>query len=111
MNYIKYPFIICIIGFITACEDFLDRPPLDAVGNDSYWLTSADLDRYVLKYYPQFQGHGSSQALLDANSDNLILGAPNSVLNGERPITTGNWINQWSNIRSINILYDHYHKV
>ncbi|MEX2565053.1 MAG: RagB/SusD family nutrient uptake outer membrane protein, partial [Cyclobacteriaceae bacterium] len=107
----KYLLFSLLICSLLACEEFLENPPLDAIGNDSYWNTAEDLEKYVIKYYPQFPGHGNSMATEDANSDNLTLGSPNSVLNGERPITTGNWISEWSNIRSINIFFDNYHQV
>src|SRR5690606_8379898 len=35
----------------------------------------------------------------------------NNVINGVRGIVAGNWISQWSNIRSINIFFDNYAKV
>lgn len=110
-NY-KYTLLFLFLLGILSCEDFLDRPPLDAIGNDSYWRTSGDLERYVLQYYSNLPGHsGVAMAREDANSDNLTLTSVDPVLNGERGITTGNWINEWDDIRSINIFFDNYQRV
>jgi len=114
MKILKYIFLLTIIALFSACEeDFLDRPPLDQIGTDSYWKTSGDLENYVRQYYPKLPTHGSGagQAIEDANSDNMILAVANSVLNGQRPITTGNWQSDWNDIRSINIFFDNYQNV
>lgn len=110
--------IFCVAFLIIAlsnvsCEKFLERPPLDAIGNDDYWKTAGDLEKYVLQFYSQLPGHADAMvmALEDANSDNLVLAVPNLTLNGERVINTGSWTSEWANIRNINIFFDQYHNV
>ncbi len=99
---------------LAACDaKFLDRPPLDRIGVEYYWKTSKDLENYVLQHYENFPTHGlwySGMPREESNSDNLILGTPNTVLNGERGMATGRWTNDWSRIRSVNIFMDNYKK-
>src|SRR5688572_3623206 len=110
MRYLKYTLLIAVF-LISSCEEFIDRPPLDAIDNDSYWKTSGDLERYVLKYYTRLPSHGNGIYFSDVDSDDIMQDVVQPTLNGERPITTGNWINEWSDIRSLNIFFDNYTKV
>lgn len=91
----------------------MDRPPLDAIGPDNYWKTAADLENYVIQYYPSFPGHGTwynGYGYSILNADNAINNTPNIVLNGERGSTNGRWISDWTRIRSINIFFENYQK-
>lgn len=102
--------IACVaLGF--SCDNFLERPPLDAISTDNYWNSASDLEKYVLQYYPLLPQHGYGMPSEDADSDNLIRLTPNQVMNGVRGIVAGNWIGQWSNIRSINLFFDNYGNV
>ena len=106
-------YVTVMILFVGCQDDFLDRPPLDKIATDSYWKTPSDLENYVLQFYPKLPSHGSNAGMPkeDASSDNLVLAVANSVLNGERAITTGGWQGDWDEIRSINIFFDNYQKV
>lgn len=114
MKKIKYIIMCFALLFIVSCEKFLDRPPLDQIGIESYWKTAGDLENYMLQYYPGFVGHqlnsGNQTARLDDYSDNVFVETPNELINGEKTITTGGWTGDWSDIRSINIFFDNYRK-
>lgn len=112
MRILNYILIVVTLSFLISCESFLDRPPLDQVGTDSYWKTAKDLENYVLQFYPRLPSHGSNAGmpLEDASSDNLIRVTADPTMNGGRTITTGNWISDWNLIRGINIFFDNYHK-
>src|SRR5688500_20379813 len=98
-----------------ACsEEFLDRSPLDAISSDAYWKTPVDLEMYVNQYYTVFPNETrNDDALLDGNSDNLVLATFNSTLAGTRvvPASGGAWNTAWSNIRSVNYFIQNYKKV
>lgn len=106
--------ISIILLILVACKkDFLDRPPLDQIGIDSYWKTATDLENYVIQFYPAFPSHSFWQfgyGYPIKNADNAIEGTPNNILNGERGVTGGRWTNEWSRIRGINIFLDNYQK-
>lgn len=117
--------IVWMIGasFLFSCEDYLDREPLDRIGNDAYWQSKSDLENYALQYYPSLpafdvDGVGNYTGLLswDATrgADNQITGSPSKVLDGSRSPSTSFsrkeniWC--WDSIRSVNIFFEHYHK-
>lgn len=98
-----------------ACsEEFLDRSPLDAISSEAYWKTPVDLEMYVSQYYTIFPNETrNDDALLDGNSDNLVLATFNSTLAGTRvvPASGGAWNTGWSNVRSVNYFMQNYRKV
>lgn len=98
-----------------ACsEEFLDRSPLDAISSDAYWKTTVDLEMYVNQYYTVFPNETrNDDALLDGNSDNLVLATFNPTLAGTRvvPASGGAWNTGWSNIRSVNYFMQNYRRV
>lgn len=109
----KYIIYLIFIVALSSCQDFLERPPRDAIGPDSYWKTATDLENYVLQFYPSFPGHGSwygGYGYNIVNADNAINLIPSVILNGERGITGGRWTSNWSRIRSVNIFFDNYEK-
>jgi len=116
MKTIRYFIIIVLLPLVVSCEEFIERPPLNQISTEEYWKTTNDLRNYVMQYYKELPGHGNFAGMIgeDSNSDNLIGGSgslkPNKVMNGERTIDTGNWINDWSLIRSVNIFFDNYQK-
>lgn len=116
MRNIIYTIISLLI--FAACEDYLNRPPLDQISNDAYWKTASDLEKYAVRFYtifPVYKTAGQSgEFIADAKygSDDAIIASVNTTLNGARPVVNGaggtNW--SWSEIRSINIFFDNYGK-
>lgn len=104
--------MICTFLCTVGCEDYLDNPPEDQISVNSFFRTANDLDNYVKKFYTTFPGHGNADVpKSEDNSDNLITPAPNSVINGERPTATGDWQDDWEDIRAINIFFDNLDNV
>ncbi|QGY47931.1 RagB/SusD family nutrient uptake outer membrane protein [Maribellus comscasis] len=111
MKNLKYTQIILAVAtvlLISSCENFIDLQPLDQISMDDYWKTSTDLENYMLQFYPTLP----SSIIVDAdmNSDNMLTSSPNTILNGERTLRTGNWKNEWSNLRNVNIFLENYGK-
>ena len=117
-NILKYTALLFSLFAFTSCEDMLDRPPLDQIGNDQYWKTSSDLEKYVTQFYQVFPTYynpkesGIFAADAYYGSDDVIMNEVNETLNGSRPVTNGaggsNW--SWSTIRSVNTFFDNYKK-
>lgn len=99
---------------ITACEDMLDRPPLEEISNESYWKTANDLKNYTMQFYTVFPTYGTPGGVgifvADAfyGSDDAILIEANTTLDGSSPVINsgGEWT--WDRIRSVNIFFDNY---
>ena len=99
--------VLLVVIINLSCEDFIDNPPEDQISVNNFFKTSNDIENYVKKYYASFPRHGSANLpLSENNSDNLIVNTPNEVLDGTRSPSNGQWINAWSNIKSVNILFD-----
>ena len=107
--------ILLLVG--SCSEDFLDRPPLTQIENESYWKTAKDLENYTIQFYtvfPAFNTVGSFLGVIgwdgSRGSDAQISSSPSTVWNGtESPVSSGgNWT--WGNIRSVNIFFKNYTK-
>jgi len=103
-----------IIGFLAlalgGCTEFLDRPPLTSLTDETAWENEENVRMYANKYYPDFFiGYGtgfsyggaalmgftfSDDAVLLGRQSNFTRAVPNS----------GIW--SYSSIRSINIMID-----
>lgn len=107
---IYFKLMVLLLLLINSCEKMIDLAPLDRIGMGDYWKTTSDLRNYMLQFYPEFPTHaGGGIAKEESNSDNLILVSADAIMNGERSTRTGNWRNEWSNIRKVNIFFDNYH--
>jgi SusD family. len=112
-NISKYIFLLSILVF-SSCNDFLDKYPLDQVSERTFWKTAADLDAYIVGRY-EWLPNGMLWKE-DAKSDNMIAGTHaggfSKYMNGEMITPTdagsGSW--SWSDIRTINIFLDNYHR-
>ncbi|TKG88380.1 RagB/SusD family nutrient uptake outer membrane protein [Puteibacter caeruleilacunae] len=116
MKFNKYiGLVIILASFLTACDDFLDKAPLDQITEANYWSSAKDLEIYNNQFYPLLPGHrnGAWDAGVfsqDMNSDNMIPGSPNSTLAGTRtvPASGAGW--SWGSIRSVNVFLENYSK-
>lgn len=103
-----YIFLFISLIEFTSCKKFIDLKPRDQITNDVYWKSSNDLESYIIHLYPYF--NGSEMISLDQNSDNMIVTVPDLVMNGARTLSTGNWTDEWSSIRDVNIFLENYQR-
>jgi starch-binding outer membrane protein, SusD/RagB family len=104
--------IIAILPFVFGCEEFLDRPPLTQIGNDSYWRSTTDLQNYIVRFYQDFPTLGGSgyMNVYNESDDMFTYASAKDLLNGNISISTGNWKNDFAKVRDINIFFDNYNK-
>ena len=73
----KYSLFIVLLGlFITSCEDFLDRDPLDKITDQQMTFSVKEMELYANKYYgnfPVLSGHDYGPYEKDNASDNLAV--------------------------------------
>ena len=101
--------IMIILPFVFGCEDFLDRPPLDQIGNDSYWKSTVDLKNYTARFYQDLPTIAySGYATYYESDDQQTYGQANNFLNGNNTRSTGSWTYDFGPVRSINIFFDNY---
>lgn len=110
----KYIYILMFILplFVGCNEEFLDRPPLDRIGNDNYWKSAIDLQNYTAQFYPSLPKHENNQssAVRELAADNVTIANVNTLLNGETALNVGTWRAAFAPVRSINIFFDNYNK-
>lgn len=114
MMKINLSVVVVLILLLNACDDFLNRPPLDSISSESYWQTSNDLKLYMNQFYPSFPNDTRNNSdLIDCNSDNCIETSYDDLLGGTRtvPSNSNNWSSTWSEIRSINYFLTNYDNV
>lgn len=99
-----------ILPFVFGCEEFLGRPPLDQIGNDSYWKSAVDLKNYTARFYqdfPTIQGSAYMNVYRESD-DQFTYQNVKNLLNGNISLSTGTWRNDFAPVRSINIFFDNY---
>jgi hypothetical protein len=109
-NYILILSAFVLLLQFSCSEDFLNREPLDEISPDEFFKTSNDLKLYANRFYPLIPAHGGwggGTFWAEKNSDNLVPGAFDIRLSGNRtvPSSEGGW--DWSNIRQANYFFDH----
>ncbi|MCG8311218.1 MAG: RagB/SusD family nutrient uptake outer membrane protein [Cytophagales bacterium] len=115
MKFIRY-ICLAILFFISlsACEDYLERYPLDEISTEDYWKTTSDLKLYVNQFYPSaFAVSGSDRYNFifesDLPTDDMVYIEADRRLQGSRVVpATGGW--DYGTIRSLNIFLGNYHK-
>ena len=105
---------ILFCSALCGCENFLDRSPLDKIGDETYWKTESDLKYYVNQFYDDLPGYGGYDAGLywkDCNSDNMIYSTYDNRLAGYTvvPSESNDW--SWGNIRAVNHFLQNFNTV
>ena len=102
--------ILTIPLFIGCSEEFLDRPPLDQIGNENYWKSAIDLQNYTAQFYQDLPVHENNAltAIQEVSADNLTNSSVNALLNSETSIATGTWQSDFAPVRGINVFFDNY---
>ena len=113
----------CIVCASACNDDFLDRDPLDAVSDASFFNTAADLQSYVNQFYsstlPRYiytgGALGAANVGLDLNSDLMVQNDnPRLLQEGASslaPVTSSTWTSGYSNIRSLNYFMENYDRI
>jgi starch-binding outer membrane protein, SusD/RagB family len=109
-KYLSY-FIFAVIFLSWSCsKDYLERYPLDELSPMYFFKTANDLKLYANRFYPLLPAHGGyggGTFWIEKNSDNLVPGAIDLRLAGNRtvPSSGGGW--DWSEIRQTNYFLEH----
>ena len=113
--------IVVIFFVISSCnDDFMERYPLSAISDASYWNSANDLKIYINNLYQRTEllptydtGYSIYGQDADKGSDTQVANSYNRRMNGENvvPGSGGGWANNdWLPLRSINYFMEHYSK-
>ena len=48
------------LGSLTACDDVLDKEPLDRFTDENFWKTESNVEGYANTFYANFTGYGNA---------------------------------------------------
>ncbi|KEO75509.1 RagB/SusD family nutrient uptake outer membrane protein [Anditalea andensis] len=60
MKYKIFAYILIVTAMVACQDDFLERPPLDRLTDETYWTTEENVRTFAWGFYPEFfSGYGS----------------------------------------------------
>ncbi|MCL3781847.1 RagB/SusD family nutrient uptake outer membrane protein [Prolixibacteraceae bacterium JC049] len=117
MKYIIVLLFTIMIGQ-SCSEDFLDRSPLDAASDETFFTKTSDLKNYSNGLYSiVIRGIGGNRwTQLDKGTDDLVTSSPRGSLmrrsvSGQAPESSASWKNGYRNIRKTNYFLANASKV
>lgn len=116
MKYKIVYLIIAMIGFSSCKKDFLDRTPLDAISDETFWNTEEQLTLALNALYANIKA--SNTVAMDQMGDNSI---NSTTTDNYRILSGGNfgvdlgtvndeWKSQYKGIRQCNVFLANYEK-
>jgi len=122
MKNMKYILLIAFasVFMISSCtdDDFLERYPLDAMSDATYFSQTSDLESYMNGMYGGIirKQAGNKWTKLENGSDNLVTSNPASILmrqsvSGVAPVKDDNWNDRYDYIRKVNYFIQNAYKV
>lgn len=115
MKKVIYIAQLCVLAFgLSACSDwFLDKEPQDERTDVVYFKKASQFKEYTAGFYGQLQGwaspYGGFAAFMDVSTDlSAYFGIHSDVGHGTIlvPTTDTRWDNCYSQIRTVNLLFD-----
>lgn len=108
-------FIVVVSLFTTACNDFLDKGPLDTFTNDNFWTSESNVTGYANTFYQDFLGYGNAGGTglfyFRTLSDDQAGGGFADWTFQNVPANSSDWRDGWIEIRRANILIENVDKV
>lgn len=112
---LQISYLIVLIFCLTSCSDFLDRPPLDQLSEDTFYKTESDINSALLGAYSSLQNidwTGKGWMMLEVPSDNSQAGGTdpefspidNFTLNGDTPPVGATWAIRYNLITYANVV-------
>lgn len=113
MNQIKIIFLSLFALCLTACEDFLDREPLDQITEDNFYRTAAEVNLGLIgSYVPMMDidWTGKGWMITEIPSDNSMPGGAdpefspidNFTVTADNPIIANYWARHYQQITYAN---------
>ena len=115
MNRLIIIYIASLMLFFTACNDFLDKGPLDTFTDENFWTSENNVTGYANTFYQDFLGYGNAggtglfyfRTLNDDQAGNAFTDWSFTNV----PSSDANWSGAWIEIRRANILLENVEKV
>ncbi len=104
MNKLLYTIIFSSLLFFACDRDFMERYPLDAISDATFWKSSAEIKMYANQFYEDL--YAAENFRKDYKTDDMAPTTRDSYVWGETtvPSSGGGWgKSDWSKIRSCNL--------
>jgi len=119
---LKTGIVLLFAAIFSGCnEDFLERYPMDAISNEAYWTTDADLENYTnglydilpayTDYAPKYNWENGSDNIIGDDNGTTVLHSNLWRLSGDAPQTNSSWNSYYDNIRKVNFFLEQKDKV
>jgi hypothetical protein len=114
MKKLNIIYIVSLVLLLTACNDFLDKGPLDTFTNDNFWTSENNVNGYANTFYQDFTGYGNAggsglfyfRTLSDDQAGNSFADWTYQNV----PASSSNWRDGWVEIRRAHILLENVEK-
>lgn len=114
---IKKTFFILIISSLfvfSACKDYLDRVPLDAIADETFWKNQEQLEMAATAIYSRVKAKNTVD--MENMGENTLWPTSNQykdIGSGVFPVTQptvdGEWRNMYRDVRECNVFLANYH--
>jgi SusD family. len=101
--------LLAVISLV-GCNNILDKGPLDTFSNDNFWTSENNVSSYANTFYNNFKGYGngggSGDFYFNALNDNQVGSSYAEWTYTSVPATSGNWSDNWTEVRRANIMIE-----
>lgn len=113
-RFLIYIILLSALGF-TACDNFLDKEPLDTFTNGNFWTSENNVTGYANSFYAQFAGYGNAGGTGDFYFPTLTDDQAGRDFTDwtftNVPAGSAFWRNGWVEVRRANILLENVDNV
>ena len=113
MKQLKIFFLAAACTSLTACNDMLDKTPLDSFSDDNFWTSAKNVEGYANIFYNDFDGYSKERAV-GANlkfywqklSDDMVCNSFSDWYYKAVPALDNNWKEGYKEIRRTNVMLE-----
>ncbi|GHS94357.1 hypothetical protein FACS1894207_2430 [Bacteroidia bacterium] len=115
MKNLKTIIVMLSLVTLTACNDILDKEPLDTFTNGNFWTSESNVRGYAFAFYNDFLGYGNGNTLGDfyfkTLSDDQVGNGFSNFTPVQVPASDTYWRDRWIMVRRANALLENVHRV
>ncbi|GHE45496.1 RagB/SusD family nutrient uptake outer membrane protein [Sphingobacterium griseoflavum] len=109
----KFAVLLCGVGFLMSCSDFLDRVPQDQIVNETYWKTQEHLEMAATGIYSRVKAKNlvdmenlAENTMWPSTHQYKDIGS--GVFPVTQPTVNSEWANMYRDVRECNAFLENY---
>jgi hypothetical protein len=95
--------VLATLSLLAACNDILDKEPLDKFTNQSFWTSESKVRGFAFAFYNDFAGYSGDFYFKTLSDDQVGNGFANFTPL-QVPAADGYWRDRWVYVRRANVL-------